>query len=194
MNADQARSEFALFVSLDPKNPRPVTRWGSHSLIAAERDSRDPRKIHYFKDRVVGITPTEMAQYGREYGRSLRNGELVERSVADFLKAHAGEERAEKKRAAEVAKEKAKREEAEKKRAEAAEKAQREAEARAEAAEKALEEERLRREEAADAKASEATEVTGPTEGEAPASGDLPEFDGTTERDAPAAKGVTDGS
>jgi len=97
-------SRFALFVSLDPKNPVPVTRFGPGTMIAAERDPSDKngRTIRYRPDEVVAITREEMAQYGREYGRALRAGSLIQRTEADYRAFLKAQEDAERKRGAEV--------------------------------------------------------------------------------------------
>lgn len=97
-------SRFALFVSLDPQNPVPVTRFGPGTLIAADRDGRD---IRYRPEEVVAITARELAQYGREYGRALRDGSLRKRTEADYRASLAKQAKAERQRGQDVEKRKA---------------------------------------------------------------------------------------
>ncbi len=117
-------NDFALYVSINPENPVPVSRFGSgmssrsNTLIGGVRDVKNPRKITYDPEKVVGIRAAEYSAHRREYNRAIKNGDLVKRNRADFdeseKKAAAaakleGEKRAaEKKAAAEEAKKVAK--------------------------------------------------------------------------------------
>lgn len=112
---------FALYVSINPETPVPVSRFGSgiagsrsNTLIGGERDLMDPRKINYNPERVVGILTREYGAYRREYNRALKKGDLVKRTREDFLMSQAAEVEAEKVAGEQrVAEKKAKKEKAE---------------------------------------------------------------------------------
>lgn len=187
-------SRFALFVSLDPKNPVPVTRFGPGTLIAADRDGRN---IRYRPDEVVAITREEMAQYGREYGRALRSGSLIERTEADYRAFLKAQEDAEKKRGEEVERRKAEakrkaEEEAKRVEAERVEAERKAAEAKAaEEAQKAAEQAKAAEEAAP--KATESPADTAP-QAETPAPAPAPAPAAAPKSTGKGKKGVTDGS
>jgi hypothetical protein len=77
---------FALYVSSVPG--RPVRRYGSTggALIgAARQDAANPGAVTYYPERVVGLSVAEVQRYGREYRRALSDGDLAERTEADYL-------------------------------------------------------------------------------------------------------------
>ena len=74
---------FGLFVSC--VDGQPVTRYGTRTLIGAQRNAREPTRIDYRPDQVVALTHAECAKYRHEYDRALSNGSLVRRTAADWL-------------------------------------------------------------------------------------------------------------
>ncbi len=100
---------IALYVSVNPKNPVPVSRFGTgiagvraNTLLGARRDVDNPRKVHYEPDHVIAIPEAEFNRYMREYNRALKTGDLIRRSKEEFEAAKSKREEAEKKAAAET--------------------------------------------------------------------------------------------
>lgn len=100
---------IALYVSVNPKNPVPVSRFGTgiagvraNTLIGARRDVDNPRTVHYEPDHVIAIPEAEFNRYMREYNRALKTGDLIRRSKEEFEAAKSKREEAEKKAAAET--------------------------------------------------------------------------------------------
>lgn len=75
-------AHFALFVSAVAGAP--VTRFGTHTLVGAERRLMQPTIIDYDPSRVVAISHPEYARYRREYERAIRDGSLIRRTVEDW--------------------------------------------------------------------------------------------------------------
>jgi hypothetical protein len=75
-------AHFALFVSA--VTGQPVTRFGTRTLVGAERRLNEPTIIDYDPSRVVAISQPEYARYRREYERAIRDGSLTRRSVEDW--------------------------------------------------------------------------------------------------------------
>ncbi len=78
----KAASGFALFVSCVVG--KPVTRWGSRTLIGASRSAATPTVVDYDPELVVAIPQSEYAQYTREYDRALANGSLKRRAESHW--------------------------------------------------------------------------------------------------------------
>jgi Pyruvate/2-oxoacid:ferredoxin oxidoreductase gamma subunit len=74
---------FGLFVSC--VEGQPATRYGTRTLIGAERRHDDPRVIDYDPDIIVAIPADELQRYRREYSDMLRDGALVQRSAEDWV-------------------------------------------------------------------------------------------------------------
>lgn len=84
-----------LFVSLNPSAPVPVARWGTRALIAARRDPKDHRKIHYNLAEVVAIPAEEYRRFRSEYNDAIRSGDLVLRTETQFQASQKANEAAE---------------------------------------------------------------------------------------------------
>lgn len=75
---------FGLFVS--SVEGRPVARFGTKTLIGAERDPSKPRKIVYRTKDIVPIPVDEAERYSREYGRLIADGDLVKHTADEWTK------------------------------------------------------------------------------------------------------------
>jgi len=73
---------FALFVS--SVEGRPVTRYGTKTLIGADRDPSNPRKINYRTKDIVPLPTDEAERYSREYARHIEDGDLVAHTAAEW--------------------------------------------------------------------------------------------------------------
>ena len=78
-----AADAFGLFVSC--VEGKPVTRFGTKVLIGADRDPTQPRKIRYRPKEIIAIPTDEAHRYGRDYGRLIADGELVEHTADEWL-------------------------------------------------------------------------------------------------------------
>lgn len=80
--------KFALYVS--SVEGRVVPRFSTVRLgkppvlIGATRDHKDPTKIIWDTERIIGIPEAEYARFGREYNRELRGGGLRLRSEKEY--------------------------------------------------------------------------------------------------------------
>lgn len=62
---------------------RPVTRFGTRTMIGAER--APDNEIHWFPDRVVALTKAEADRHKKEYGRLLAEGDLRLRTAEEWI-------------------------------------------------------------------------------------------------------------
>lgn len=74
---------FGLFVSA--VEGQPVRRYGTPSMIGAERTVAAPNVITYDTALVVAIPVEESDRYLREYTRALRDGSLIQRTAEEWL-------------------------------------------------------------------------------------------------------------
>ena len=76
--------DLILFVSCVPDKPvtRLSLRPGPRQLIGAERGEN--RTITYFPDVVVGLTRAEVEAFGKEYERTIGEGNLRRRTLEDW--------------------------------------------------------------------------------------------------------------
>ncbi len=93
-------SPFSLFVSCVPG--KPVTRYGSHTFIGADRVAGTNEFI-WHPERVVAIPATEHARYRKEYDRLLADKDLKVRTETEWKAQTAAEDSAVKRAAAKSA-------------------------------------------------------------------------------------------
>ena len=74
---------FGLFVS--SVEGQPVTRYGTKTLIGAERDRVNPTQIHYDTRAIIAIPHAELSRYRREYAGAIRDGSLRERTAKQWV-------------------------------------------------------------------------------------------------------------
>ena len=73
--AFSATDVFGLFVSSVEGSP--CTRFGTKTLIGAERDPDNAKKIRYRTKEIVAIPRAEADRYAREYARLISDEALV---------------------------------------------------------------------------------------------------------------------
>lgn len=84
---------FALYVSAI--EGKPVTRFGTRTLIGASRSRATPNVVDYDTQRVVAIPQEEYSRFRREYDRALGNGSLRRRKAEEWQAQHRHEKRKE---------------------------------------------------------------------------------------------------
>lgn len=74
---------FGLFLS--SVEGQPVTRYGTKTLIGAERDRVNPTVVHYDTRTIVAIPHAELTRYRREYTDAIRDGSLRQRTAKQWV-------------------------------------------------------------------------------------------------------------
>ena len=78
----EPHATFGLFVSC--VDGKPVTRFGTGTMIGATRSKATPDVVSYDPTQVVGIPHAEYDRHLRSYERALGNGSLKRRTAADY--------------------------------------------------------------------------------------------------------------
>jgi Na+/glutamate symporter len=78
----EPHATFGLFVSC--VDGKPVTRFGTGTMIGATRSKATPDVVNYDPTQIVGIPHAEYDRHLRSYERAISNGSLRSRTAAEY--------------------------------------------------------------------------------------------------------------